>query len=48
MAILDGLRRVFGLTMLFITHDLELAAAICDRTVMMYAGQIAEVRVPRA
>ncbi len=44
MAILDGLRRDFGLAMLFITHDLELAAAICDRTVVMYAGQIAEVR----
>ena len=44
MAILDGLRRDFGLAMLFITHDLELAAAICDRTVVMYAGQIVEVR----
>jgi oligopeptide/dipeptide ABC transporter ATP-binding protein len=44
MAILDGLRRNFGLAMLFITHDLELAAAICDRTVVMYAGQIVEVR----
>src|SRR5206468_2951947 len=40
MAILDGLRREFDLTMLFITHDLELAAAICDRTAVMYAGQI--------
>src|SRR4249920_3913330 len=44
MAILDGLRRDFGLAMLFITHDLELAGAICDRTVVMYAGQIVEVR----
>jgi oligopeptide/dipeptide ABC transporter ATP-binding protein len=44
MAILDDLRRDFGLAMLFITHDLELAAAICDRTIVMYAGQIAEVR----
>ncbi len=32
MAILDELRRDRGLAMLFITHDLELAAAICDRT----------------
>ena len=30
--------------MLFITHDLELAAAICDRTAVMYAGRIVEVR----
>jgi len=44
MAILDNLRREYGLAMLFITHDLELAAAICDRTVVMYAGQIVEVR----
>ena len=43
MAILDDLRREFGLTMLFITHDLELAAAICDRTAVMYAGQIVEM-----
>ncbi len=44
MAILGGLRRDFGLAMLFITHDLELAAAICDRTAVMYAGQIVEIR----
>jgi oligopeptide/dipeptide ABC transporter ATP-binding protein len=44
MAILDELRRDLGLAMLFITHDLELAAAICDRTAVMYAGQIVETR----
>jgi oligopeptide/dipeptide ABC transporter ATP-binding protein len=44
MAILDELRRQHDLAMLFITHDLELAAAICDRTVVMYAGQVVEVR----
>ncbi len=44
MAILDDLRREFGLTLLFITHDLELAAAVCDRTAVVYAGQIVEVR----
>ncbi|MHB1595278.1 MAG: ABC transporter ATP-binding protein [Streptosporangiaceae bacterium] len=44
MAILDELRRDLGLAMIFITHDLELAAAICDRTVVMYAGQVVEVR----
>jgi oligopeptide/dipeptide ABC transporter ATP-binding protein len=40
MAILDELRRERGLAMIFITHDLELAAAVCDRTAVMYAGQI--------
>jgi oligopeptide/dipeptide ABC transporter ATP-binding protein len=44
MAILDELRRTRGLSLLFITHDLELAAAICDRTAVMYAGQIVEAR----
>ncbi|HEY1640337.1 MAG TPA: ABC transporter ATP-binding protein [Streptosporangiaceae bacterium] len=43
VAILAELRRDFGLAMVFITHDLELAAAICDRTAVMYAGQIVEV-----
>ena len=47
MAILDDLRREVGLGMLFITHDLDLAAAICDRTAVMYAGQIVEVRTLR-
>ena len=44
MAILDELRQAHGLAMLFITHDLDLAAAICDRTIVMYAGQIVEER----
>jgi ABC-type dipeptide/oligopeptide/nickel transport system ATPase component len=35
LAILDNLRSELRLAMLFITHNLELAAAICDRTVVM-------------
>jgi oligopeptide/dipeptide ABC transporter ATP-binding protein len=42
MAILDGLRRERGLAMLFITHDLDLAAAVCDRLAVMYAGALVE------
>ncbi len=42
MAILDDLRREHGLALLFITHDLDLADAVCDRTCVMYAGQIVE------
>ena len=42
MAILDELRREHGLALLFITHDLDLAGAVCDRTVVMYAGQVVE------
>ena len=44
MAILDELRRDRGMALLFITHDLELAGAVCDRTCVMYAGQIVETR----
>ncbi|HZQ49991.1 MAG TPA: ABC transporter ATP-binding protein [Candidatus Dormibacteraeota bacterium] len=44
VGILDTLRSDLGLAMLFITHNLELAAAICDRTIVMYAGQVVEVR----
>ncbi|MGW3995211.1 ABC transporter ATP-binding protein [Amycolatopsis sp. NPDC004772] len=44
MAILDELRRERGLALLFITHDLDLAGAVCDRTAVMYAGQILETR----
>lgn len=42
MAILDELRREHRIAMLFITHDLDLAAAVCDRTIVMYAGSIVE------
>ena len=42
MAILDELRRERGLALLFITHDLDLAGAVCDRTCVMYAGRIVE------
>jgi oligopeptide/dipeptide ABC transporter ATP-binding protein len=47
MAILDDLRRTLDLAMLFITHDLELAGAVCDRTCVMYAGQVVETRSAR-
>jgi oligopeptide/dipeptide ABC transporter ATP-binding protein len=42
MAILDELRREQGMALLFITHDLDLADAVCDRTCVMYAGKIVE------
>ena len=44
MAILDELRRERHMAMLFITHDLELASAVCDRTAVMYAGHVVEER----
>jgi oligopeptide/dipeptide ABC transporter ATP-binding protein len=44
MAILDRLRREREMAMIFITHDLELAGAVCDRTAVMYAGSLVEVQ----
>ncbi|MFI6595120.1 ABC transporter ATP-binding protein [Nonomuraea sp. NPDC050536] len=44
MAILDELRRDRGMAMLLITHDLELAAATCDRLAVMYAGRVVETQ----
>ncbi len=32
-----------GLTIIFITHDLGVMAAIADRIVVMYAGKISEI-----
>lgn len=43
MAILADLRAQRGLAMLFITHDLDLAAAVTDRMAVMYAGMIVEI-----
>lgn len=45
MALIDRLRRERGMAMVFVTHDLELAAAVCDTILVMYAGRIVE-RVP--
>jgi oligopeptide/dipeptide ABC transporter ATP-binding protein len=42
MAILAELRAERRLATLFITHDLELAIAVCDRILVMYAGTIVE------
>jgi oligopeptide/dipeptide ABC transporter ATP-binding protein len=42
VAIFDALRRERSLAMVFITHDLELASAICDRVLVMYAGRVME------
>ncbi|GAA1988881.1 ABC transporter ATP-binding protein [Catenulispora subtropica] len=47
VGILDRLRRERGLSMVFITHDLDLALAVCDRVAVMYAGSVVEVRSAR-
>lgn len=47
IAILQRLQGERGLGLLFITHNLELAAAISDRIYVMYAGYIVETRRAR-
>ncbi|MGY0020458.1 ABC transporter ATP-binding protein [Streptomyces sp. YJ-C3] len=47
MAIVDEARARRGLAMLFITHDLALATAVCDSIAVMYAGSVVE-EVPAA
>jgi oligopeptide/dipeptide ABC transporter ATP-binding protein len=44
MAIINQLRQEFNVSLLFITHDLDLAAAVCDRTAVMYAGNLVEMQ----
>ncbi|GAA1781023.1 ABC transporter ATP-binding protein [Leucobacter iarius] len=46
VAILDEMRREHGLSMIFVTHDLDLAAAVCDRLAVMKDGEILEVGTP--
>jgi oligopeptide/dipeptide ABC transporter ATP-binding protein len=43
LALTDRLRRERGIAMLFVTHDLDLAMAVCSRIVVLYAGQVLEV-----
>jgi peptide/nickel transport system ATP-binding protein len=40
--LLNDLRRSFGLSMLFITHDLRVAATVCEDIVIMQRGVIVE------
>ncbi len=47
LALLSGLREQLGASMLFITHDLAIAAEIADRVAVMYAGRIAELGEPQ-
>ncbi|SHI99446.1 peptide/nickel transport system ATP-binding protein [Roseomonas rosea] len=42
LALLADIRKRLGLTMLFITHDLRVAAEICDRVAVMQRGVIVE------
>lgn len=40
--LLRSLRRDLDMSMIFVTHDLGVVADICDRVIVLYAGQIVE------
>ena len=42
LELLRSLQKELGMAMIFVTHDLGVVADICDRVVVMYAGQIVE------
>jgi oligopeptide/dipeptide ABC transporter ATP-binding protein len=42
MDMLDRIRRELGIAVLFISHNLDLIAQICDRVSVMYAGRVVE------
>ncbi|GJD48977.1 Glutathione import ATP-binding protein GsiA [Methylobacterium crusticola] len=44
LALLEDLKQRLGLSMLFITHDLRVAAQICDRIAVMRRGEIVELK----
>ena len=43
LALLARLRDQFGLSILFVTHDLRVAAQLCDRIAVMERGEIVEM-----
>ncbi|MFH6785383.1 MULTISPECIES: ABC transporter ATP-binding protein [Methylobacterium] len=48
LALLEDLKARLGLSMLFITHDLRVAAQICDRIAVMRQGEIVELKTASA
>ena len=43
LSLLDDIRVKMNLSMIFITHDLRVAAQVCDRVVVMRYGEVVEV-----
>ncbi len=46
--LLSDLRERFDLTMLFISHDLDVVEYLCDRIVVLYLGKVMEVASAKA
>lgn len=46
LKLLTDMQRIKKLTVLFITHDLQMAAAVCDRLLVMKDGSVVEEGTP--
>jgi peptide/nickel transport system permease protein len=42
LGLISELRRSKGMSILFITHDFGIVSELCDRVIVMYAGQVVE------
>src|SRR5262249_61724074 len=42
LALLGRLQRSRGMSVILITHDLNVAFSVCDRIIVMYAGSVLE------
>ncbi|MEB3860341.1 MAG: ABC transporter ATP-binding protein [Desulfurococcales archaeon] len=43
LKLLNSLKRSMGLALVFITHNLGVAAEVCEETLVLYAGSVAEL-----
>lgn len=43
LSLINDLQQEFGLSMLFISHDMSVIAKVCDRVAVMYLGEIVEI-----
>jgi oligopeptide/dipeptide ABC transporter ATP-binding protein len=48
LRLLERVRERFGMTLLLVSHDLEVVARICGRVVVMYGGRVVESGETRA
>jgi peptide/nickel transport system ATP-binding protein len=43
LSLIDDLQERYGLSILFISHDMSVIRAVCDRIAVMYLGEIVEI-----
>ena len=46
MVVIRGAVRVFDIALIFITHDLRVAAQICHQVIVMHRGRVVEAGPP--